>query len=118
MIVELHIQQVPTIYFSPEKYQAGEVFAELSGKIDPETTYRINAATGLQQVEEEDISSIFRLEMNMKHQFSNRLSGGIYGRYSNIASATAAGFQFTEMGIQLKWLFKKQPFFHDRVASK
>lgn len=111
-------EQVPSIYFSPEKYQAGGVFAELSGKINRGTTYRINAATGVQQVEEDDMSSIFRLEMNMKHQFSNRLSGGIYGRYSNIASATAAGFQFTEMGVQLKWSLKKQPFFHDRVVSK
>jgi len=111
-------EQVSTIYFSPEKYQAGEIFAELGGKFASNSTYRINAATGLQQVEDDDMTSIFRVEMNVKHQFSKRLSGGFYGKYSNIASATAAGFQFTEIGLQLKWLFKKQPFFFDKVASR
>lgn len=104
-------EQVPTIYFSPEKYQAGEIFTELGGKLATNSTYRINAATGVQKVENEDMTSIFRVEMNLKHQFSKRLSGGFYGKYSNIASATAAGFQFAEMGFQLKWLFKKQPLF-------
>nr|WP_297784843.1 tetratricopeptide repeat protein [uncultured Allomuricauda sp.] len=103
--------QVPTIYFSPEKYQTGELFAEVSGKFARNSTYRINAATGLQQVEDDDITSIFRIETNLKHQFTKRLSGALYGKYSNIASATAAGFQFTEIGIQLKWLLKKQPIF-------
>ncbi|MFC4220595.1 tetratricopeptide repeat protein [Flagellimonas marina] len=111
-------EQVPTIYFSPEKYQAGEFFAEVSGKFSGNSTYRINAATGLQQVEDDDMTSIFRVEMNLKHQFTKRLSGGLYGKYSNIASATAAGFEFTEVGIQLKWLFKKQPFFNGSIASR
>ena len=104
-------EQVPTIYFSPEKYQVGEFFAELAGKFGNKSTYSINAATGLQQVEDDAITSIFRAEANIKHQFSKRLMGGLYGKYSNIASATAAGFQFTEMGIQIKWLLKKQPLF-------
>jgi len=104
-------EQVPTIYFSPEKYQVGEVFAELGGKFATNSTYRINAATGLQQVEDDNVTSIIRVEMNLKHQFSKRLSGGFYGKYSNIASATAAGFQFAELGLQLKWMFKKQPLF-------
>jgi tetratricopeptide (TPR) repeat protein len=111
-------EQVPTIYFSPEKYQAGEVFAELGGKFATNSTYRINAATGIQQVEDDEVTSIFRIEMNLKHQFSKRLSGGLYGKYSNIASATAAGFQFTEMGLQLKWIFKRQPFFPQNVATR
>ncbi|MCR9264287.1 MAG: tetratricopeptide repeat protein [Flavobacteriaceae bacterium] len=111
-------EQVPTIYFSPEQYQAGEFFTELGGRFAKDSSYRIHVATGLQQVEEDDMTSIFRVEMDLKHQFSKRLSGGFYGKYSNIASATATGFQFTEMGIQLKWSLKKQPFFYEKVASR
>lgn len=111
-------EQVPAIYFSPEQYQAGEFFTELGGRFSKDSSYRIHVATGLQQVEEDDMTSVFRVEMDLKHQFSRRLSGGFYGRYSNIASATATGFQFTEMGIQLKWSLKKQPFFYEKVASR
>lgn len=107
-------EQVPTVYFSPEKYQAGEVFLEISGKVFPKSSFRINSATGLQQVEEDGTTSIFRVEVNLKHQFSKRLNGSFYGKYTNIASATATGFQFTEMGILLKWLFKNPPNFYNQ----
>ncbi len=107
--------QLPTIYFSPEQYRAVEVFADVRGKIKEGTVYRASAATGLQQVEEDPRTTIFRAEAGVQHQFSKRLSGDIYGKYSNIASATAAGFEFTELGFKLKWLLTKQPLFYDRL---
>jgi len=109
--------QVPTIYFSPEKYQAFEVFVDLRGNISEKTTYLASAATGLQKVEEDPNTAIFRAEAGLNHQFSKRFSGQLYGKYSNIASATAAGFEFTEIGLKIKWLFLKRPLFYNKVNN-
>tara|TARA_R110002049_G_scaffold212459_1_gene383562 strand:- start:90274 stop:92334 length:2061 start_codon:yes stop_codon:yes gene_type:complete len=109
--------QLPTIYFSPEKYQAVEIFADIRGKISKNTNYMASAATGFQQVEEDPNTTIFRAEAKLQHQFSKRLSGNLYGKYSNIASATAAGFEFTEIGIKLKWLFTKRPLFFHKIKQ-
>ncbi|WP_437370971.1 tetratricopeptide repeat protein [Maribacter litoralis] len=107
--------QVPTIYFSPEKYQAVELFADLRGKISEKTSYAVSAATGIQQVEDDPNTNIFRAEASVLHQFSKRFSLSIYGKYSNIASATAAGFEFTEVGLKAKWLFLKKPLFYKKL---
>lgn len=100
-----------TIYFSPEKYQAVEIFADIRGKISQETIYIASGATGFQKVEEDPNTTIFRAEAGLQHQFSKRFSVNLYGKYSNIASATAAGFEFTEVGFKLKWMLAKQPLF-------
>ncbi len=110
-------EQVPTIYFSPETYRAMEVFADFRGNFSKKTSYVASAATGLQQVEEDPRTAIFRAEAGLKHEFGKRFSGNLYGKYSNIASATAAGFEFTELGIKLRWLMTKQPLFHKKIAQ-
>ncbi|MGJ8714373.1 MAG: tetratricopeptide repeat protein [Maribacter stanieri] len=104
--------QLPTIYFSPEVYKAVEIFADIRGNISEKTTYMASAATGIQQVENDDKTAIFRAEASVQRQFSKRFSLNIYGKYSNIASATAAGFEFTEIGVKAKWLFLKKPLFY------
>lgn len=110
-------EQVPTIYFSPEKYQAVEIFADLRGDISKNTQYMMSAATGLQQVEDDPNTVIFRAETGITHKFSKRFSGNLYGKYSNIASATAAGFEYTEIGLKLKWLITKKPLFYNKIAK-
>ncbi len=109
--------QVPTIYFSPEKYQAVEVFADLRGKISEKTNYMVSAASGFQKVEDNAQSTIFRAETSLDHQFTKRLSANVYAKYSNIASATAAGFEFTEIGLKLKWLITKKPLFFKKIVE-
>lgn len=103
--------QLPSIYFSPEQYKALELFADIRGQFSEKTSYNASAATGYQQVENDPNTPIFRAEAALKHQFSKRLSTNLYGKYSNIASATAAGFEFTEIGLKLKWLFMEKPLF-------
>jgi thioredoxin-like negative regulator of GroEL len=110
--------QRPTIYFSPEQYQAVEVFGDLRGNFTNNTTYILNAATGFQKVEDDPTTTIFRAEAGLKHQFSKRFNGQIYGKYSNIASATAAGFEFTEIGLKVKWLFLSKPLFLDKIKQQ
>ncbi|MBQ4914668.1 tetratricopeptide repeat protein [Maribacter sp. MMG018] len=109
-------EQLPTIYFSPEQYQAFELFVDIRGEISEKTTYMASAATGFQQVEKDDNTNIFRAEAAIQHQITKRLNTRIYGKYSNIASATAAGFEFTEIGFKIKWLFMNKPIFSKKLA--
>jgi len=101
--------QVPTIYFSPERFNAGEVFINLIKdenitKAD-EWFYELTAATGLQYIEDQDSQSTYRFQGKLGYKFSDRCLANVFGTRSNIASATAAGFTFTEIGIRLKWWF-------------
>ncbi|SNR59829.1 tetratricopeptide repeat protein [Lutibacter flavus] len=102
--------QVPTVYFSPEKFNAVEVFIEIS-KNDKKLFYSLNAATGYQYIEDQPKQSTYRIQAKLGYNVSDRLITNVYGTRSNIASATAAGFTFTEVGFVLKWYLTRQPNF-------
>lgn len=102
--------QVPTVYFSPKKFNAVEVFIDIS-KNDKKLFYGINAATGYQYIEDQEKQSTYRIQANLGYNISNRLITNIYGTKSNIASATASGFTSTEVGLVLKWYLTKNPIF-------
>lgn len=95
-------KQVPTLYFSPSKYQSAEVFAEANGTIGS-FNYMVNSAIGKQFVENDGATSLFRIEARTGFKLAKNLRGALYGKYSNIASATASGFSFTEVGFQVSW---------------
>ncbi|KAA1243292.1 hypothetical protein [Aquimarina sp. RZ0] len=107
--------QVPTTYFSPEKFHLTEIFAELVSDPQKKWFFQISAALGKQFVEEDPASTTFRAESKLGYRFSNRFITNIYGKYSNIASATAAGFRFTEFGFKLKWYFLPKPIFDKKI---
>ncbi len=109
--------QVPTIYFSPEQFHLAEVFAEIVSHPKKQWFYSTSAAFGQQFVEEDPASSTFRAEAKFGHQFSDRFKANIYGKYSNIASATAAGFEFVEFGFKLKWYFLQKPIFDKKIMA-
>ncbi len=109
--------QVPTIYFSPEQFHLGEVFAEVVSDPQKQWFYSASAALGRQFVENDSASSTFRAEAKFGHQFSDRFMANIYGKYSNIASATAAGFEFVEFGFKLKWYFLQKPIFDQKIMA-
>lgn len=107
--------QVPTIYFSPEKFNAGEVFINLikdeAVAKSKEWFYELTAATGLQYIEDDGSQSTYRVQGKLGYKFSERVLLNIFGTRSNIASATAAGFTFTEIGLRFKWYIFKKPVF-------
>jgi tetratricopeptide (TPR) repeat protein len=107
--------QVPTIYFSPETFNAGEIFINI---IKDEVTtnpkewfYELTAAFGLQYIEDFDSQSTYRFHGKVGYKFSDRSLVNLYGTNSNIASATAAGFTFAEIGCRFKWYLFKKPIF-------
>ena len=95
-------QQVPELYFSPSKYTSLEVFAEAKGTMGI-LGYTLNSAIGKQFVENDPASALFRIEARVAVQFIENLNAALYGKYSNIASAIASGFSFTEVGVQVQW---------------
>lgn len=107
--------QVPTTYFSPEKFNAYEVFVNLiRDEIvinNNEWFYELTAATGLQFIEEGSKQNTYRIQAILGYQLSHRSLFNFYASQSNVASATAAGFRFTEIGIRFKWLLLKKPLF-------
>ncbi|MDT0558981.1 tetratricopeptide repeat protein [Ichthyenterobacterium sp. W332] len=101
--------QVPTIYFSPEKFNNYEVFVNL---IKDETVakpnewfYNLTGAFGYQFIENNPKQTAYRLQGAFGYKLSERSLLNIYGTHSNIASATAAGFTFTEIGLRFKHIF-------------
>ncbi len=107
--------QVPTVYFSPETFNAVEVFANLIKDENiakpKEWFYELTAATGLQYIEDDKSQSTYRIQGKLGYKFSDRCMANLFGTRSNIASATAAGFTFNEIGLRFKWLLFKKPVF-------
>ncbi len=105
-----YAQQIPEQYFSPSRYQAIEAFLDLNGS-SGKWSYNANVAGGYQLVEKDDATTLLRAETRVTYSFSLRLQLGAYGKYSNIASATATGFEFTEVGFNLRLLIGKGKLF-------
>jgi tetratricopeptide (TPR) repeat protein len=107
--------QLPTIYFSPSKFNAVEIFIDLikdeAAAKNKEWFYGLTAATGFQFIEDQKKQSTYRIQAKLGYKFSERSLINIYGTQSNIASATAAGFTFTELGLRFKWLLDRKPVF-------
>ncbi|GER60020.1 hypothetical protein ULMA_21280 [Patiriisocius marinus] len=103
--------QVPTVYFSPSIYQAVEVFVEANGSTG-KFSYSASAAGGYQFVEDDEATTLFRLEAKATYDFTPRFQVMTYGKYSNSASATASGFEFMELGLKLRWQILEGPLFN------
>ena len=109
--------QVPTIYFSPEKFNAYEVFVNVikdEAVAKPKAWfYNVTAAFGYQFIENDPKMTAYRIQGAFGYKFSERSLLNVYGTRSNIASATAAGFTFTEVGLRFKWSFLNRAVFRD-----
>ncbi len=107
--------QVPTIYFSPSHFNATEIFLELLKDEDQamakEWFYNLNVAAGYQFIENQEKQDTYRIQLKAGYKFSERFKANLYGVKSNIASAAASGFTFTEVGLRLKWLIFSKPVF-------
>lgn len=110
--------QVPLVYFSPSKFRAYEVFVDILkdeyGTGSRSIFYNLNAAIGYQFIENDPKQGTYRIQAKLGYRFNSRLVANLYGVRSNIASATVAGFTYTEIGIRAKWYFMDKPAFSRR----
>lgn len=109
--------QVPTIYFSPSKFHVFELFADLINTHQGNWLYAASVAAGYQFIEDNSAADTFRIEGKVGYKFSDRFSVKAYAKHSNIASDTAIGFQFTEVGLLLKWYFLRHPTFNKKIKA-
>jgi tetratricopeptide (TPR) repeat protein len=107
--------QVPTIYFSPSKFNAYEIFVDClkdeRATLNKSWFYNLNAALGYQFIEDNEKQLTYRIQARLGYKFSDRLLMNVYGGQSNIASVTVAGFTYTEFGLRLKWNILSKPLF-------
>lgn len=107
--------QVPTIYFSPSKFNAYEIFVDClkdeRATLNKSWFYNLNAALGYQFIEDNEKQLTYRIQARLGYKFSDRLLMNVYGGQSNIASVTVAGFTYTEFGLRLKWNLFSKPIF-------
>jgi tetratricopeptide (TPR) repeat protein len=107
--------QVPTIYFSPSRFNAVEVFFTLIKEEaitkNKEWFYDLTAGIGYQFIEDEKRQSTYRVQGKLGYKFSSRSFLNVYGTKSNIASTTAAGFTFTEVGVLFKYYLFSKPLY-------
>lgn len=108
--------QVSDDYFSPNKFNAVEIFLELlkDEQIAKAKSwfYNANLATGYQFIENNDKQWTYRVQAKLGYKFSDRLLANIYGIKSNISSVSVAGFTYTEMGLRLRWNLFEKPIFN------
>jgi len=108
-------EQVPAVYFSPEKFRAYEVFINLlkdeNAAKNKAWFYNVDAATGFQFIENDAKQNTYRIQVKLGYKFSGRCLANLYGTRSNIASATASGFTYNEVGFRIKWVFLKKPVY-------
>ncbi|MCJ1808788.1 MULTISPECIES: tetratricopeptide repeat protein [Flavobacterium] len=104
-------EQKPLFYFSPLRFNAYEIFTDIirdDKTIDLKGTfYHFIVAGGTQFIENNKNQLTYRLQGKIGYKFSPRLNLHLYSLKSNIASSTAAGFTYTEIGFGFKWLFAK-----------
>lgn len=109
--------QVPTIYFSPKQFNATEIFVNIIKSADITKSkawfYELTAATGLQYIENNGSQNTYRIQGKLGYKFSNRALLNFFGTRSNIASTTAAGFTFNEIGLNFKWYLGETPVFRE-----
>ncbi|MCA0152062.1 tetratricopeptide repeat protein [Winogradskyella vincentii] len=107
--------QVPDIYFSPEKFNAYEIFINLIKDENiakpKQWFYNVTGAFGYQYIEDDPKQTAYRFQGALGYKFSEQTMLNAYGTHSNIASATAAGFTFTEIGLRFKWILSRKPRF-------
>lgn len=106
-----YVEQKPMDYFSPSRFNALEVFLDIIRDDKAINTkgiyYHVVTATGMQFIEDNKSQSTYRLQGKLGYKFSSRFNAHLYGLKSNIASSTAAGFTYTEVGLGLRWMFGK-----------
>ncbi|MDO3695409.1 tetratricopeptide repeat protein [Wenyingzhuangia sp. chi5] len=107
--------QVPTIYFSPAEFKAVEIFVNLIKDRGIAKSnnwyYGLTAAIGYQYIEKDPKQSTYRIQSNIGYKFTDQCYLEGFANHSNIASAAASGFTFTEFGVKFIWHFLKKPVF-------
>jgi tetratricopeptide (TPR) repeat protein len=98
-------EERPEIYFSPKQFNAIELFIDLN-VFNSKSKFIANGnlATGYQFVNKDKQETI-RGELNLGYKIIPKFNASVYGKYSNLSSGTAAGFEYNELGVKFNYTF-------------
>ena len=106
---------MPTLYFSPQKFNALEVFINIikneNSAKNKSWFYELTTAIGLQYINNTTQQNTYRIQGKLGYKFTPRTLFNMYATRSNIASTTAAGFTYNEIGLRFKWYPIKSKIF-------
>lgn len=98
--------QVPEVYFSPNKFKGYELFAALEN-LDlpkPKFLYQISVAGGLQKIEEQDNQGTYRVQLAAGIRPRKNFDALIYTMNSNSSTSSVVGYTYFESGFKAKWI--------------
>lgn len=99
-------EEMPEIYFSPERFSLIEGFTIIN-LFNKSKTISANStlAYGYQFINNNDKQESFRIKLELGYQLSKKAALNVFYNHSNLASSTAAGFEFNEFGIKGNYRF-------------
>nr|MBX2817799.1 hypothetical protein [Saprospiraceae bacterium] len=108
-------EQVPELYFSPNRFHAQEVFMELSkeaSSVAPtKPFYLLSVAAGQQNIDRDLSQATYRIRGTFGIRISHRFSTHLSMLTTNVSSASAGGFRYTQLSLGMQWHFKAEPLF-------
>lgn len=104
--------QVPTIYFSPDKFRNYELFLASENFNNPKAKvlYQGTLAGGLQKISVEKMQSIYRFDLKVGTKIKTRGMAMVYFMRSNSAASSVQGFTYNEWGLNARWTINKHTF--------
>ncbi len=102
-------RQIPEKYFSPDKFSSYELFASIEnlGLPTKKWLYQALLAGGFQKIDNASTQDIYRYTLSLGYRPVNNFEASVYYLHSNSASSTVAGYAYSEVGLKVKWVFKK-----------
>lgn len=105
-------QQVPTLYFSPDRFRSYELFTASENTNNPKAKiiYQTTVGLGYQQISSEKLQQIYRFDVKLGSKFLKSGMAMIYFMRSNSAASSVQGFTYNEWGLNLRYIIRKHTF--------
>lgn len=112
------MEQKDALYFSPVAFNAYELFINLTKEeiawSNKQLFYQFTGALGRQYIKPYKKQVTYRLQTSVGYRFSNQFKFIVVATTSNIATATIAGFRYTNLGVSAQWsIAKKSNYYTD-----
>jgi len=112
-------EQHDALYFSPTAFNAYEVFFDLNKEEiswkNKQFFYQLTGALGYQNIKTYKKQLTYRLQTTLGYRFSHQFKFNVLATTSNIASATIAGFKYTNIGVAAQWNFAKKSNYYENL---
>jgi hypothetical protein len=104
------LKQVPTVYFSPAKFNSYEAFClienlQVSNK---KFLYQLALVGGYQKIEEQTYQATYRITAAVGYRPVKTFEAQLYTLQSNSATSSVVGYTYSEIGMRAKLILLKK----------